>query len=60
MYLLSDVPLHAQPLLSRLQEIPVQLLEGLEPCGPVLELESNTDLNSVLPENQLFCCCRVL
>lgn len=54
MYLLSDVPLHAQPLLSRLQEIPVQLLEGLEPCGPVLELESNTDLNSVLPENQLF------
>ncbi len=54
MYLLGDVPIHAQPLLTRLQEIPVQLLDGLAPCGPALELDSNTDLNAVLPENQLF------
>ena len=54
MYLLGDVPIHAQPLLTRLQEIPVQLLEDLEPCGPALEFDHNTDLNAVLPENQLF------
>ncbi len=54
MYLLGDVPLYAQPLLTRLQEIPVQLLDGLEPCGPALEFDSNTDLNAILPENQLF------
>lgn len=54
MYLFGDVPLHAEPLLARLQGIPAQLLEGLEPCGPALEFDSNTDLNAVLPENQLF------
>lgn len=54
MYLFGDVPIHAQPLLTRLQEIPVQLLNGLEPCGPSLEFDGNADLNTALPDNQLF------
>lgn len=54
MYLFGDVPIHAQPLLARLQEIPVQLLQDLEPCGPALLFDEATDLNTVLPDNQLF------
>lgn len=54
MYLPGDSPLYTQPLLARLQEIPLQLLDGLEPCGPALEFDTSSDLHSVLPENQLF------
>lgn len=54
MYSFGDVPIHAQPLLARLQEIPVQLLNGLEPCGPALEFDRDADLNTALPDNQLF------
>ena len=54
MYLLGDLPVYAEPLMSRLQEIPAQLLQGLEPSGPALEFSSSTALNSLLPDNQLF------
>lgn len=54
MYLLGDVPVYAETLLTRLQDIPRQLLEGLEACGPALELPGTDDLSNILPDNQLF------
>lgn len=54
MYLLGDLPVYAEPLMSRLQEIPAQLLQGLEPCGPALEFGNSDHLNPLLPDNQLF------
>lgn len=54
MLLFGDIPTYAEPLMCRLQEIPRQLLSGLAPCGPTLELECSDNLNELLPENQLF------
>ena len=54
MYLLGEQPAYADQLISRLQSIPGQLLEGLEPAGEPLILESVDDLNAQLPANQLF------
>ncbi|NBF06111.1 cyclic nucleotide-binding domain-containing protein [Pseudomonas sp. Fl5BN2] len=54
MYLLGEQPDYADALINRLQSIPTQLLEGLSPSAPVLELEPMEDLSSVLPDHQLF------
>ncbi|WP_439860953.1 Crp/Fnr family transcriptional regulator [Pseudomonas sp. MBLB4136] len=54
MYLLGEQPAYADQLISRLQSIPAQLLDGLEPCGPALLLEQVDDLAPELPSNQLF------
>lgn len=54
MYLLGEQPAYADHLINRLQGIPRQLLSGLTPAGPCLELEQIEDLGSLLPGNQLF------
>ncbi|MFJ7797798.1 Crp/Fnr family transcriptional regulator [Pseudomonas sp. NPDC096950] len=54
MYLLGEQPAYADALINRLQNMPARLLEGLSPCGPVLELPAVEDLATVLPGDQLF------
>lgn len=54
MYLLGEQPAYADQLISRLQSIPVKLLDGLTPCGAALHIERSEDLASELPGNQLF------
>ena len=54
MYLLGEQPAYADQLISRLQSIPGQLLEGLQPAGEPLILDSVDDINAQLPANQLF------
>ena len=54
MYLVGEQPAYADALINRLQNIPVQLLDGLSPCGPVLELGPMEQLSSALPGDQLF------
>ena len=54
MYLLGEQPAYADQLINRLQSIPTQLLEGLQPAGEPLRLERVDDLAKVLPGNQLF------
>ena len=38
MYLLGEQPAYADQLISRLQSIPAQLLDDLQPAGDVLRL----------------------
>jgi hypothetical protein len=54
MYLLGEQPAYADRLINRLQGIPAQLLEGLAPSGPAIEVKCSDDLSSELPEQQLF------
>ncbi|MBS7661962.1 cyclic nucleotide-binding domain-containing protein [Pseudomonas lalucatii] len=54
MYLLGEQPAYADQLISRLQSIPAQLLDGLQPAGPALLLEQVEDLAPELPSNRLF------
>lgn len=54
MYLLGEQPAYADQLINRLQSIPTQLLEGLNPIGEPLRLERVDDLAQALPSNQLF------
>jgi CRP-like cAMP-binding protein len=54
MYLLGEQPAYADQLINRLQSIPTQLLEGLAPAGPPIQLERTEDLAKALPGNQLF------
>ncbi|MGG2400053.1 cyclic nucleotide-binding domain-containing protein [Pseudomonas sp. SH1-B] len=54
MYLLGEQPAYADQLINRLQSIPTQLLEGLQPAGEPLRLERIDDLAQALPGNQLF------
>ncbi|WP_437883726.1 Crp/Fnr family transcriptional regulator [Pseudomonas sp. LRF_L74] len=54
MYLLGEQPAYADQLIQRLQSIPGQLLEGLQPSGPELKLESVDDLGKLLPVSQLY------
>ncbi|WP_137888266.1 cyclic nucleotide-binding domain-containing protein [Pseudomonas sp. 2FE] len=54
MYLLGEQPAYADQLINRLQGIPTQLLEGLEPTGAPLRLERVEDLAQILPGKQLF------
>lgn len=54
MYLLGEQPAYADKLINRLQTIPRQLLEGLEPCGENIEIKQTDNLTADLPDNQLF------
>ncbi|EWC40735.1 Crp/Fnr family transcriptional regulator [Stutzerimonas stutzeri] len=54
MYLLGEQPAYADHLTSRLQAIPSQLLEGLQPSGPNLKFKHSDDLCAALPPQQLF------
>ncbi|WP_166216362.1 Crp/Fnr family transcriptional regulator [Pseudomonas atagonensis] len=54
MYLLGEQSTIADALINRLQGLPAQWLEGLEPCGPALDLEATEDLMAQLPDDQLF------
>jgi hypothetical protein len=54
MYLLGEQPAYADQLINRLQSIPTQLLDGLAPAGPPLQLDRADDLAKILPGNQLF------
>ena len=54
MYLLGEQPAYADQLMHRLQGIPTQLLEGLEPTAAELHFEQIDDLASLVPANQLF------
>ncbi len=54
MYLLGEQPAYADQLINRLQSIPAQLLDGLEPCGEPVSLERVDDLARVLPGNRLY------
>lgn len=54
MYLLGEQPAYADQLIQRLQSIPAQLLEGLQPSGAPLRLEQVEDLAQILPGNQLY------
>jgi len=51
MYLLGEQPAYADRLINRLQTIPTQLLEGLQPSGPNLELKHTDDLCAELPHS---------
>lgn len=54
MYLLGEQSAPAEALINHLQNLPGQWLQGLAPCGPVLELHDAQDLLAVLPGDQLF------
>lgn len=54
MYLLGEQPAYADKLINRLQTIPRQLLEGLQPCGENIEIKQTDNLTADLPDNQLF------
>ncbi|POA44083.1 cAMP-binding protein [Pseudomonas sp. MPR-ANC1] len=54
MYLLGEQSALADALINRLQSLPAQWLQGLEPCGPALELEATEDLMTQLSGDQLF------
>lgn len=54
MYLLGEQSAYAETLIHRLQGIPQQLLQGLEPCGATLTLEQSNDLTQLLADNQLY------
>lgn len=54
MYLIGDQPLYAEKLISTLQRIPAQLLEGLEPCAEPISLASADDLYSMIGNKNLY------
>ena len=54
MYLIGDQPPYAEKLISTLQRIPAQLLEGLEPCAEPIRLESADDLYSMVGNRNLY------
>ncbi|WP_025131284.1 Crp/Fnr family transcriptional regulator [Pseudomonas sp. PH1b] len=54
MYLLGEQPAYADALINRLQSLPAQMLEGLSPAGPTLDLAPVADLSGALPGHQLF------
>jgi len=54
MYVLGEQPAYANALIDRLQTLTGRLLEGLEPCGPTLELEDGADLDTLLDPERLY------
>ena len=65
MYLLGEQPAYADQLINRLQSIPTQLLEGLEPVGAAVTFERVDDLGQELWRQRRNClwqlaCCRRL
>ena len=45
MYLTGEQPAYADQLINHLQSLPNQLLEGLEPAGPTLEIADRQDID---------------
>lgn len=54
MYVIGDQPLYAEKLISTLQRIPAQLLEGLAPCAEPINLKSVDDLYSMVDNRNLY------
>ncbi|NRH27403.1 cyclic nucleotide-binding domain-containing protein [Pseudomonas sp. MS19] len=54
MYLLGEQPIYAEQLIRKLQQIPTQLLAGLNASGPSIALERSDDLLQELPGSQLY------
>ena len=54
MYLLGEQPTYADQLISRLQGIPAQLLEGLSPSGEPISVYCLYGLSELEPANHLF------
>jgi hypothetical protein len=54
MYLTGEQPAYADRLINHLQSLPGQLVEGLEPSGPTLEIADLQDVAAQLPGNQLY------
>ncbi|MHA3885385.1 cyclic nucleotide-binding domain-containing protein [Stutzerimonas degradans] len=54
MYLLGEQPAYADRLISHLQGIPGQLLDGLAPCGAPIEYGHTDDLGSELAAERLY------
>ncbi|SFP61616.1 Cyclic nucleotide-binding domain-containing protein [Geopseudomonas sagittaria] len=54
MYLTGEQPAYADQLINHLQSLPNQLLEGLEPAGPTLEIADQQDIGVELAGNQLY------
>jgi hypothetical protein len=54
MYLTGEQPAYADQLINHLQSLPGQLLEGLAPSGPTLEIADLQDVCAQLPGNQLY------
>ncbi|AQZ93569.1 cyclic nucleotide-binding domain-containing protein [Halopseudomonas phragmitis] len=54
MYLIGDQPPYAEKLISTLQSIPEQLLEGLEPCADPIALDAVKDLYQSIGNNRLY------
>src|SRR5690606_12017949 len=54
MYLIGDQPPYAEKLISTLQRIPAQLLDGLAPCAAPIRLEATDDLYSKVGNKNLY------
>lgn len=54
MYLLGEQPAYADKLTNRLQAIPRQLINGLQPCGAPIEITQCANLSARLPDSRLF------
>lgn len=54
MYLIGDQPAYAEKLISTLQRIPAQLLDGLEPCAEPIALDAVEDLYQVISNRNLY------
>lgn len=54
MYLLGEQPAYADALINRLQTIAQQLLEGLPPAAPAIEVEDGTALDALLETGQPY------
>ncbi|MEG4316406.1 MULTISPECIES: cyclic nucleotide-binding domain-containing protein [unclassified Pseudomonas] len=54
MYLLGEQPAYADRLISLLQSIPGQLLDGLPPCAAPIEYGHTDDLGSELAAERLY------
>src|SRR5690606_23445773 len=54
MYLIGDQPPYAAKLISTLQGIPTQLLDGLEPCAEPMALDAVEDLYQVISNRNLY------
>lgn len=54
MYLLGEQPAYADQLMNRLQSIPAQLVEGLQPAGDLLHFDNIEDLAQQTTGNLLF------
>lgn len=54
MYLIGDHPPYAEVLINTLKRIPVQLLDGLQPCAEPITLEAVDDLYQVISNRNLY------